>query len=69
MRLYGPSTGSGRSGWQDVELTRRPWRIDQHWWRADPVSRVYYRVAPADGPAFTIYHDLLSGEWARQEYR
>ena len=55
--------------WQDVTLARRPWRIDQHWWRADPVSRVYYRVAPADGPAFTIYHDLLSGEWARQEYR
>ncbi len=57
------------AGWQDVELTRSPWRIDQHWWRADPVSRVYYRIAPADGPALTVYHDLVSGEWARQEYR
>ena len=56
-------------GWQDVDLTRRPWRIDQHWWRSDPVSRVYYRIAPADGPALTVYHDLVSGEWARQEYR
>src|SRR5690606_39652139 len=38
LRLYGL--------WQDVKLVRRPWRIGQHWWRSDPVSRVYYRVAP-----------------------
>jgi hypothetical protein len=57
------------SVWQDVELTRRPWRIDQHWWRGEPVSRVYYRVAPAEGTALTIYNDLVSGAWFRQEYR
>ena len=53
--------------WQDVSLARRPWRVDQHWWR-DAVSRVYYRLAPADGPPLTIYHDLLRDEWFRQEY-
>jgi hypothetical protein len=55
--------------WQDVSLTRRAWRIDQHWWRAEPIVRLYYRVAPQDGPAFTLYHDLVKDEWRRQEYR
>ena len=54
--------------WQDVTLVRLPWRIDQHWWRADPISRVYYRLAPEDGAPLTVYHDLASGAWARQEY-
>jgi len=54
--------------WQDVRLVRSPWRIDQHWWRAEPVSRVYYRVAPEDGPPLTVYHDLVDKTWARQEY-
>lgn len=56
------------SVWQEVALVREPWRIDQQWWRGTPVSRVYYRVAAADGPPLTIYQDLLSGEWWRQEY-
>jgi hypothetical protein len=63
-----PSTGSGQSAWQDVELVRRPWRIDQHWWRSDPVSRVYYRLTPEDGPVMTVYHDLEGDAWFRQEY-
>jgi hypothetical protein len=52
-----------------VSLVRRPWRVDQHWWRAGHVKRDYYRVAPADGPAFTLYHDLFTDTWSRQEYR
>ena len=54
--------------WLDVSLVRRPWRIDQHWWRAEPVSRLYYRVAPEDNAPLTVYRDLVTGEWARQEY-
>ena len=54
--------------WQDVTLVRSPWRIDQHWWRADHIRRDYFRAAPQDGPPLTIYHDLVSGEWSRQEY-
>ena len=56
------------STWQDVTLMRRPWRIDQHWWRSDPISRMYYRIAQTDGPPLTVYQDLISGEWRRQEY-
>jgi hypothetical protein len=54
--------------WRHVSLTRRPWRIDQLWWRGATVSRMYYRVAPEDGPAVTIFRDLVSGAWYRQEY-
>jgi len=60
LRLYGEL--------QDVALVRRPWRIDQHWWRGDPIRRDYFRVAPEDRTPLTVYHDLVSGEWARQDY-
>jgi hypothetical protein len=56
------------SAWQEVTPARRPWRIDQHWWRGVPVSRVYYRLERADAPPLTVYYDRLSGDWARQEY-
>jgi len=56
------------SVWQDVTLARKPWRIDQHWWRSNPIRREYFRVAPEMLPALTIYHDLVSDEWSRQEY-
>jgi hypothetical protein len=48
---------------------RRPWRIDQHWWRGEPVRRDYYRVVTGDGPPLTLYRDLVGGGWFRQEYR
>ena len=54
--------------WLDVRLVRRPWRIDQHWWRCDELSRMYFRVAPEDGAPLTVYYDLVSGRWFRQEY-
>ena len=55
-------------GWLNVRPVRRPWRIDQHWWRSDEVSRIYFRVAPEDGEPLTVYYDLVSGRWFRQEY-
>lgn len=54
--------------WCDVTVVRRPWRVDQHWWRESPTSRMYYRVAPEDGPPLTIYQDLVRASWFRQEY-
>ena len=54
--------------WRVVEVTRGVWYIDQQWWRGEPVRRAYYRVAPEDGPPLTVFKDLISGEWFRQEY-
>jgi hypothetical protein len=55
--------------WQAVSHMRRPWRIDQLWWRpGEAVSRRYFRVAPEDGPPLSLYQDLLTGLWFHQEY-
>ncbi len=54
--------------WQETVMARQPWRIDQQWWRENGISRIYFRVTPEDRPPLTIYHDLISGEWFRQEY-
>ena len=51
-----------------VTLARRPWRVDQHWWRAEPVRRTYYRLAIEGWPPVTVYRDDVSGAWHRQEY-
>ncbi len=63
-----PAEVRAGGGWRPVRLLRRPWRIDQLWWRGTPVSRLYYRVAPEDGPPLTLFRDLVSGRWYRQEY-
>jgi hypothetical protein len=42
------------------------WRIDDEWWRAEPVSRIYYVVLLASGEKLALYQDLFSGEWYKQ---
>jgi len=49
-----------------VEAVLERWRIDDEWWRERPVSRLYYRLALADGRVVTVYRDLVSGRWWRQ---
>ena len=44
------------------------WRIDDEWWRSEPVSRLYYSVRLASGQRLVIYRDLISGRWYKQTY-
>ncbi|MGD0780677.1 MAG: hypothetical protein ABR954_07895 [Dehalococcoidales bacterium] len=44
------------------------WRLDDEWWRAEPVSRLYYNVLLASGQRLVLYKDLVSGVWYEQEY-
>ena len=44
------------------------WRIDDEWWRAAPVSRLYYNVLLASGERVVLYKDLISNRWYEQEY-
>jgi hypothetical protein len=44
------------------------WRIDDEWWRAEPVSRLYYNVLLASGQRLVLYKDLVSEGWYEQEY-
>jgi len=42
------------------------WRIDDEWWRKEPIVRLYYSVQLAAGDRWVMYKDLVSGQWYRQ---
>lgn len=42
------------------------WRIDDEWWRSEPISRMYYVVRLVSGQKLVLYKDLISGGWYRQ---
>ena len=42
------------------------WRIDDEWWRSEPVSRIYYAVMLASGQKIVLYKDLIKNTWQRQ---
>ncbi len=44
------------------------WRIDDEWWRREPISRLYYAVRLGSGQRLEIYKDLVTGKWYRQTY-
>ncbi|MGA2108896.1 MAG: hypothetical protein ABSH25_14775 [Syntrophorhabdales bacterium] len=42
-------------------------RIDEEW-RRKPISRLYYDVEFMTGSRFTIFQDLVTGQWYRQNW-
>ena len=44
------------------------WRIDDEWWRQEPVSRRYYEVQLASGERLVLYKDIAKDRWYRQSY-
>jgi hypothetical protein len=53
---------------QSVMTIEDRWRIDDEWWRAEPVSRLYYNVLLVSGQRLVLYKDLVTGDWYEQEY-
>lgn len=61
---------------QVVRLPRRQaiiaiddqWRLDDEWWRNEPISRLYWAVRFSSGNRLIIYQDLVGGGWYRQSY-
>jgi hypothetical protein len=43
------------------------WRIDDEWWRQEPISRMYYSVVLDNGQNLTIYKDLINNHWYKQQ--
>jgi hypothetical protein len=43
------------------------WRIDEEWWRK-AISRLYFLLEVESGARVTVFHDLESGEWYRQNW-
>jgi hypothetical protein len=44
------------------------WRIDDEWWRSEPLSRMYYAVMLASGRRLVLCKDLISKRWFQQSY-
>ena len=53
---------------QRITTIEDRWRIDDEWWRSEPISRLYYAVMLASGQRLVLYHDLCKGEWYKQGY-
>ena len=53
---------------QTIEAIDDKWRIDDEWWRSEPVSRIYYTIRLASGLRLVLYKDLVRGGWYRQAY-
>ncbi len=53
---------------QVVAAVEDRWRIDDEWWRSEPVVRLYYTVRLASGQRLVLYKDLNDSGWYRQSY-
>ena len=53
---------------QAITVISDRWRIDDEWWRSEPVSRLYFSVMLDSGQRLVIYKDLARGGWYRQAY-
>jgi hypothetical protein len=49
-----------------VEAVTDRWRLDDEWWRREPISRLYYVVILQSGQRLVIYKDLHAGTWFKQ---
>ena len=54
--------------WVPVSEVQDRWRIDDEWWREQPISRVYFQVLLQDGRAITLFRDLLHDGWYQQRH-
>lgn len=64
----GEPTAVKMASWRKVLNIDDRWRIDDEWWRSNPISRLYYAVRFASGQRLVIFKDLIGGKWYRQYY-
>jgi hypothetical protein len=62
----GPVARQGRRRPVPVAQVAERWRIDEGWWGANPLSRLYYRLVLDDGGLVTVYRDLGDETWWAQ---
>ncbi|MBI4301679.1 MAG: hypothetical protein HY664_03650 [Chloroflexi bacterium] len=51
--------------WLMAQIVGR-WRIDDEWWREQPVSRMYFEIVLENGHHWVIFQDLIGNIWFRQ---
>jgi len=57
-----------RGSWRPVARMEEVWRVDDGWWRPDPVTRTYFRLDLGDGLVLTVYRDDEEATWWIQRY-
>ena len=50
-----------------VESIEERWEDEEFWWRDNPVVRVTYQVTLEDGQELTVFKNMLTGGWYRQD--
>ena len=50
-----------------VTHIRNEWRIDDEWWRQE-IARRYFDLELGNGSIYTVFQDLISGNWYEQRY-
>ena len=55
-----------RGRWLSVESVPDRWRIEDEWWREQPVSRNYFTCVVDGGIKVTVFQDLISEQWYQQ---
>jgi hypothetical protein len=53
---------------QAIAAIEENWRIDDEWWRREPISRLYFSVRLASGHRLVLYKNLVNNCWYRQSY-
>jgi hypothetical protein len=55
-----------RGHWVGVETVLDRWRLDDEWWRQQPISRMYYECVVGQGIRATVFRDQVNGQWYLQ---
>ncbi len=50
-----------------METVRDIWRIDDEWWREQPIHRLYYETILNEGSVAILFQDLTNGQWYEQK--
>lgn len=69
VNAQGSPVAVRRSAWsraREVVGLQDLWRIDDEWWRAHPISRLYHLLLLADDTLLLVYHDLVADSWFEQ---
>jgi hypothetical protein len=53
-------------GRREVDVLREQWLVEDRWWTARPLRRLYLELITTDGANRVVFRDLESGRWFGQ---
>ncbi|MBH40896.1 MAG: hypothetical protein CL790_06670 [Chloroflexi bacterium] len=59
---------SKQSYWSKVTNVIEVWRIDDEWWRIQPIQRTYFRVLLEEGYIMTVFRNDAGKDKCRTEW-